>query len=84
MELIRNHFYSAKRRQYIGLCDMLNDRQILHIGLDSVQYDSPTVRDGRHFPTVTKERFLRWAMDDVTDKMPKDGGWREKKGDDIP
>ena len=79
MELIKNHVYSAKRKQYIGLCDMLNDRQILHVGLYSIQYDSPTIRDGRHYPTVLKDQFLKWAKNDVTDQMPTDGRWREKQ-----
>jgi len=59
-----------------------DDRVVLHIsrpydaagknhgmGLDrEVQYDSYAVRTGRHFPTVSMEKFLAWASHDVTDE----------------
>nr|DAI22418.1 MAG TPA: hypothetical protein [Caudoviricetes sp.] len=74
--------YSAKKPQ-IDWSGLLNDRQILWIGQDytkdgiktCVQYDSPTVSPGRKYPTITAEKFLKWAAEDVTDQMPK-GEWR--------
>jgi hypothetical protein len=70
--------FSAKRPQQAGIFDRrLNDRQVLHVSvLDrTLQYDSPTVRTGRHYPRVSFDAFLRWAKADVTDQCPKDE-WR--------
>jgi len=50
---------------------LVNDRTILHIGATTVQYDSPSVSFGRHFPSVSREKFLAWAERDVTDELPQ-------------
>jgi hypothetical protein len=73
-DLIVGHVYSAKRskRDFFGF---LNDRQIKWIGGDMIQYDSPTVAMGRHYPKITMEKFLKWAKEDVTKIMPE-GEWR--------
>lgn len=64
--------YRGKRpRNCSGLT---NDRVITHIGWNHVQYDSPSVAMGRHYPSVTKEAFLTWAARDVTEEMPA-GEW---------
>ena len=77
-DLIKNHVYSAKRKKYLGFRDtLLNDRMIMYLNQFSVQYDSPTVKDGRHYPTVTIEQFLKWAKDDVTPKLLPNY-WRTK------
>lgn len=76
-DLIVGHTYAAKRPVLQGLFPSLyNDRQIVWIGLTEVQYDSPAVRPGRHLPLVTIEKFLTWAEEDITSKMPP-GEWRE-------
>lgn len=41
-----------------------------------VQYDSPSVKDGKKYPTITMTKFLKWAGKDVTDQMPS-GEWRK-------
>ncbi len=74
------HCYSAKRKNTTGFMRYINDRQILYIGRDIidgeyVQYDSPTVKNGSHYPKISVEKFLKWVKEDVTDKMPKDN-WR--------
>lgn len=74
--------YEARRhRRYARLfADVWNDRQVLWINplRTQVQYDSPTVADGRHYPRVSMEAFLKWAGRDVTELMPpKD--WRPWK-----
>lgn len=79
------HVYSAKRKTTSGFFRLINDRQILHIGrelLDGayVQYDSPTVKDGRHYPKVPIDKFLKWAKEDITDQIPKDLSWRTDRG----
>ena len=68
--------YSAKHPR--DCWGNFNDRQIAWISScgDSVQYDSPTVRTGRHLPTVSMDKFLRWADKDVTDITP-DKAWRK-------
>jgi hypothetical protein len=76
-DLIKNHIYSAKRKQYLGFHDMINDRMIIWMSETKIQYDSPTIRDGRHYPTIPIEQFLKWAKEDVTPKLPI-GGWRTK------
>jgi hypothetical protein len=73
-DLIVGHVYSAKKlkRTVFGA---MNDRQILHLGVSQVQYDSPTVQHGRHYPKVSFEQFLKWADADITASMPA-GDWR--------
>lgn len=67
-ELIREDLkvgslYRAKRfREFFGLN---NDRRILWIGSSALQYDSHTVRDGRHYPTIDIDKFLRWASHEI-------------------
>ena len=69
--------YAAKkpRKIFLGLSSYWNDRQILWVGTDSIQYDSPTINDGRKYPTTTLEVFRKWAGENVTAKMPE-GEWR--------
>lgn len=72
-DLIRGHVYRGKR--YTGGRDGVrpnNDRVVLHIGNTHVQYDADTVADGRHYPKVEVDKFLRWAKADVTDEVEKD------------
>ncbi|MGV6989623.1 hypothetical protein ACWA5Z_12170 [Testudinibacter sp. P80/BLE/0925] len=77
-DLIVGHIYSAKRKS-VDPFGLVNDRQILYIEkvLGTVQYDSPTVARGRHYPKVSIDKFLRWAKEDVTSQMPK-GEWRSE------
>ena len=60
-------YYRAKkpRRCMDGGYD---DRRVLHVDREgqNVQYDSYTVADGRHYPTVPMERFLKWAGKEIT------------------
>lgn len=73
------HTYSAKSRKKVGLFPALvNDRQVKWIDRlgHHLQYDSPTVSDGRRFPVVKMEAFLKWARADVTNQMPP-GKWRD-------
>ena len=76
LELVQGHVYSAKRPQLVGIFDRRwNDRQILRLWEKTLQYDSPTIQDGRKYPTVTREQFLHWAKEDVTEQTPE-GDWR--------
>jgi hypothetical protein len=53
-----------------------NDRRVLWIGEGwkgktygtLVQYDSHTVRLGRHYPKTTMEAFLKWAKHEVVEE----------------
>lgn len=70
--------FSAKRPKVVGLfCGYLNDRQVIWVGSlgTEVQYDSPTVANGRHYPKISMEKFLAWANEDVTSQMPN-SDWR--------
>lgn len=59
-------WYRAKRfKEFFG---KNNDRQIVYLSGDRVQYDSDTVRTGRRLPFTTIEKFLRWAKRKVTKK----------------
>lgn len=74
LELIVGHVYEGKRPAVVGWGGV-NDRQIKWIGIAEVQYDSPSVPDGRRYPKVTHAAFRKWAARDITDQMPKDE-WR--------
>ena len=45
-----------------------NDRRIIWISMDwrAIQYDSPTVGNGRHYPTIPIEKFQLWAGKEIT------------------
>ena len=65
-------WYRAKkiRKDFWG---QPNDRQVLWLGkqmyqgkyTDCVQYDSNTVKDGRRYPIVSVEAFLKWAKEKI-------------------
>lgn len=75
-ELIVGHVYEAKYPRPVGLFNPLyDDRQILFIGSEVIQYDSPTVKENHHYPKSSIDQFLRWVGRDVTGEMPK-GEWR--------
>lgn len=77
LELIVGHVYSAKRPNTHGFNEpLLNDRQIVWIGIAEVQYDSPSVGFGRTYPKVSHDAFRRWAKEDITGQMPANGEWR--------
>lgn len=42
-----------------------NDRTIVWANQTHVQYDGPAVSFGRHFPRVTREKFARWAGQEI-------------------
>ena len=75
-DIIVGHTYEAKKPQRVGWMRFLNDRQVVFCGNGIVQYDSPSVGLGRHYPKTTMEKFLKWAGKDVTNQMPK-GDWRK-------
>lgn len=39
-----------------------------------IQYDSPSVKDGKNYPTIPASKFIEWAAKNVTEIMPK-GDW---------
>src|SRR6266849_4756633 len=61
--------YEAKRPVVVGYYRELNDRQVKWVNSfrTQVQYDSPTVSDGRSYPIISMEKFLKWAGRDVTE-----------------
>lgn len=64
------HVYRGKRiRNCKGL---VNDRIIIWMNAEEIQFDSPSVADGRHYPTVSIGKFIAWADRDVTKELPED------------
>ena len=75
-DIIVGHLYRGKRFRKTPSGGN-NDRIVLHIqkwlfGRIDVQYDSHTVRDGKHYPTVSMEEFLKWAKEDITGQGKKE------------
>jgi hypothetical protein len=67
------HWYRAKRPTKDFFVKVgRNDRKIVWMSTTQVQYDSDTVRDGRHYPTVSMEEFLKWAAREVTEEELKE------------
>jgi hypothetical protein len=67
--------YRGKKPMLIGVFETLvNDRQIKWIGVNQLQYDSPSVAIGRRLPKIDIELFLKWVDRDVTDQLT-DGEW---------
>jgi hypothetical protein len=61
------HTYRGKRFVRNSWGDT-NDRTVIWVNQlgTEVQYDSSSVADGRRFPRVEMDVFLRWAKSDVT------------------
>lgn len=72
LQLTVGRTYRAKTPRVAGTLfnQLYNDRTIKWIGRDSVQYDGPSVKFGRKYPTVTRDQFTKWASHDVTDQLP--------------
>jgi hypothetical protein len=54
---------------------LVNDRVILWIGLETLQYDGPSVGFGQKYRKVTIEAFDKWAAREVTNELPE-GEWQ--------
>ena len=75
MDIVRGHVYRAKRPKPVGFSEVFDDRQVLYVTDTKVQYDSPTVRDGRKYPTIDHAKFTKWVGEDVTEGYPD--GWAQ-------
>lgn len=64
--------YQAKRPAYSLMGR--NDRYVLWISQDRtrVQYDGPAVANGRHYPKIEMERFLKWAKCEVKEERDEE------------
>lgn len=73
LEIKVGRTYRAKRPRAAGtvIQPLVNDRTVLWFNVTHVQYDSPSVSFGRHFPKTTIEKFFAWASHDVTDELPQ-------------
>ncbi|KGC03547.1 hypothetical protein DM81_3450 [Burkholderia multivorans] len=76
----RGQVWRAKRPKAAGpfFARLINDRQIVWVDSlgTTIQYDSPTVAPGRHYPKVSREAFEKWAGREVTDELP-DCDWQK-------
>jgi len=77
----QGHIYRAKKPKCVLLFlgDYYDDRQVLWMSAEEIQYDSPTIRDGRHYPRVSREKFETWAGEDVTEGYPSEWAKWEKR-----
>lgn len=68
--------YRAKKPRPVscGFDRVVNDRTVLFVGAFEVQYDSPAVGNGRHYPRMSIEKFCQWCDRDVTAELPP-GDW---------
>ncbi|MFG1599488.1 hypothetical protein [Klebsiella quasipneumoniae] len=73
LEIKVGRTYRAKRPRAAGTViePLVNDRTVTWCSEKSVQYDSPSVSFGRHYPMVSIEKFRSWASHDVTDELPQ-------------
>ncbi|EPY4802965.1 hypothetical protein ACXDID_003978 [Klebsiella pneumoniae] len=73
LEIKVGRTYRAKRPRAAGtvIQPLVNDRTVIWCSATSVQYDSPSVSFGRHYPRVSIEKFRAWASRDVTDELPQ-------------
>lgn len=66
-DIVVGNFYRAKKP--IKLNDGgYNDRRVLWISEDKqkIQYDSPVIRQGSHYPIIQMEKFLKWTGKEIT------------------
>lgn len=74
MDIVVGRVYRAKKpRNHFGLYD---DRRVLYVSEERVQYNSPTVPFGSKYRWASLEKFKKWAGEDVTDTLP-DGEWQK-------
>ncbi|QOV06313.1 hypothetical protein CPT_Maja_093 [Burkholderia phage Maja] len=87
IELKVGQVWRAKRPKVAGpfFAPLVNDRQIVWIdslGM-TVQYDSPSVAQGRHYPKVSREAFEKWAGREVSGELPENGDWQKWDNEDL-
>lgn len=66
-DILPGHTYRAKR-PYRVVGGGFNDRTVTWVNDQQtrVQYDSPVVKMGQHFPVVSMDHFLKWAGKEVS------------------
>lgn len=72
LEIKVGRTYRAKKPRAAGTIveQLVNDRTVLWVGAYQLQYDGPSVPNGRHYPRIDIEKFRAWADRDVTDELP--------------
>ncbi|MEH3398773.1 hypothetical protein ELP90_10420 [Enterobacter hormaechei subsp. xiangfangensis] len=72
LEIKVGRTYRAKRPRGTGTIfqPLVNDRTVIWIGMNELQYDGPAVKNGSHYPRISLEKFRAWAERDVTDELP--------------
>lgn len=70
-DIQRGKTYRGKRWRagfdFTTFTDVYDDREVRWISADqkSVQYDSAFIAMGREYPTVSMEKFLKWAKEEI-------------------
>lgn len=62
-DLIIGKLYKGKRQRKNLFSGLTDDRIIVWVNNDSIQYDSYFIKNGRRLPITTKEKFLKWAKE---------------------
>lgn len=80
-EWVKKEIYHSLTSEYSQMCFESEHpdkvARILTVEWDyNVQYDSPSVKNGKNYPMMPMKKFLAWVGKDVTELMPK-GDWRE-------
>lgn len=70
LKLERGRTYRGQKPACVPSCRLVNDRTVIYVGVDEVQYDGPSVAPGRHYPRVPIGKFLEWAGHDLSDELP--------------
>lgn len=64
LQLVEGGIYRAKKPSQTGF-GYVNDRVILRLWEKTLQYDSPSIGSGRHYSTITIEKFVAWAGEKI-------------------
>lgn len=63
MKIEMGKVYRAKTPRNVG--GLVNDRIVLWVSNEHLQYDSPSVASGRRYPWITIQNFEKWAGSQV-------------------
>lgn len=69
LELKAGRTYRSKKPCGAGP-GLANDRTIIWLGANELQYDGPGVRLAKLYPKISIAAFRDWAVRDVTDSLP--------------
>lgn len=81
-DLIEGNLYQAKKRTLLQLTSgevVYNDRRIVYMDVQNIQYDSPSIKTGKIRPIIPIMEFLNWVKADVTNEAQHQWVYADKK-----